>query len=392
MKRITQAKVAVAVAALAFAACTKNSTTTSGKPKIVAQEIGSQTTLTGGAYKGTMLAGTSYTIDGDITVLPTDTLTVQPGATITITNNSAFYVQGIISSVGTQANPITFTSPLNQPGQWGGFQCDSAKGVTFQWTKINWAGGPDSTGSTRQTISVSTPIKVDVEDCWLIGGQDNGIGVYSQANVTILRNTIMGEGTTDGEGIDFHSGVTGTVAYNVIWGGAGSAIKVYTSATVQIPQTNVEVYNNTCVDNGFRRGAAEPGRGVLVDAFSAAKVYNNLLVNNYWGLDITTTADLTNTTYGNNYFYTTVDSLRTFLYPPGDPGKPQPSDIINLTVTGANDPMFVDYTPPPVPSLRIVPAAFDFHLKPGSPALGAGNPTYNKDIGAYTTDGQGNKH
>jgi hypothetical protein len=176
-----------------------------------------------------------------------------------------------------------------------------------------------------------------------------------------------------------------------LWGGAGSAIKVFTSATIKNPQTNVTVYNNTCIDNGFRRGAAEPGRGILVDAFSEGKYYNNLLVNNYYGLDITPTADYVNVQYGNNYFYGTVDSLVTNFYPVGSKGVPQSTDIISTT-TGANDPMFVNYTPPPNPSLRFIPSSFDFHLKPGSPAIGKGNPTYNKDIGAYTTDGQGNLH
>ena len=88
------------------------------------------------------------------------------------------------------------------------------------------------------------------------------------------------------------------------------------------------IYNNTCVDNGFRRGAGEPGRGVLVDAFSRALVYNNLLVNNYWSLDITPSADTLDTKYGNNFFYVTVDSLLPFFYPAGDVGVPQPTDII----------------------------------------------------------------
>jgi hypothetical protein len=394
MKNVfTKVLVAGTLAALTFSACTKSSTTATSKPPVTATIIGSNTILSGGAWKGTMLNGTSYTVNGDITILTGDSIIIQPGAAITITNNSAFYVNGIIRSVGTQANPITFTAPIaNTPGQWGGFQGDSAQGVTFQWTKIYWAGGNDSTGSTRETISVSSPIPVDVEDCWLIGGQDNGVGVSAAAQVTLLRNTIMGEGTTDGEGIDLHDGCTGTIAYNLIWGGAGSGIKVVTSSTVQIPETNILIYNNTCVDNGFRRGAAEPGRGVLVDEFASGKVFNNLLVNNYWGLDITTSADTANTTYGNNYFYATVDSLLPFFYPVGDVGFPQPTDIISLATTGANNPMFVNYTTPPDPSLRIVPTSFDFHLQAGSPALGKGNMTYNKDIGAYTSDGQGNKH
>jgi hypothetical protein len=384
--------------AFVFSACSKSSSSASGN-KVVATVIGSNTSLTGGAWKGTMLAGTTYTINGDITVLPTDTLTVQAGATINVPANHAFFVQGIINSLGTQAAPITFTAPVAQPGQWGGFQCDSAKAVTFLWTKILWAGKGDSTGKTRQTIAVSSPIPVDIEDCWFVGGQDNAIGVYSTANVKIVRNSLYGNGTTDGDAIDFHAGVTGIVAYNVLWGGAGTAIKVYTSATIANPQTNVTVYNNTCVDNGFRRGAGEPGRGVIVDAFSKANVYNNLLVNNYWALDVTPSADFANTHYGNNFFYTNVDSLRQYLYPAGEKGMIQPSDIIDSSAIGLNNPMFVGYLnlPSATPDMnaRIIPASYDFHLQAGSPALGKGNTTYNNDIGAYVSDtsnGKGNRH
>jgi hypothetical protein len=395
---------AATVAAFVFSACSKSSSSVT-TTKVTAQVIGSNTSLTGGAWKGTLLAGTSYTINGDITVLPTDTLTVQAGANIVVPANHAFYIQGVIQSLGTQTSPIVFTSPTQQPGQWGGFQCDSAKAVTFFWTRVSWTGGPDSSGSTRQTIGVSSPIPVDIEDCWFIGGQDNSIGVYSTATVKILRNTFQGNGTTDGDAIDFHSGVTGTVAYNVLWGGAGSAIKVYTSATIANPQTNVDVYNNTCIDNGFRRGAAEPGRGILVDAFSKARVYNNLLVNNYWSLDVTPTADFANTKYGNNYFYVTVDSLRKFMYPNGEKGMIQSSDVIDSVNLSANNPMFVNYSAPPIASARIMPNTFDFHLQANSPAKGmgttaytpvaTGSPALSADMGAFvsdTTGGKGNRH
>ncbi|MDQ2720985.1 MAG: hypothetical protein M3Z26_14660 [Bacteroidota bacterium] len=386
-------EMAVVVAVmLMFSACSKNSITVNRGPQLPAEAIRG-TVLNGGNVKGVLLSDSVYTVNGDLTVLPSDTLTIQPGTTINLTGNHAFYIQGIIQSLGTQVKPITFTSTVSQqPGAWGGFQADSAKSVTFYWTKILWAGGPDSSGATRQTIAVSSPIPVDIEDCWFIGGQDNSIGVFSTATVKILRNSFYGNGTTDGDAIDFHSGVTGIVAYNVLWGSAGSAIKVYTSKTVPIAETNVSVYNNTCVESGFRRGAAEPGRGILVDAYSKALVYNNLLVNNYWSLDITPSADYANTKYGNNYFYVTVDSLRQFMYPAGEKGMVQPSDVIDLVNLGANNPMFVGYSNPPNPNNRFIPSSFDFHLKPGSPAIGKGNPTYNNDIGAYTSDSQGNKH
>lgn len=384
-------KTLVPVLSIGFllSACTKNSVNIKQPVVLPANSITS-TTITGGTLKGVMLADSTYKVSGDVTVLPSDSLVVQPGAKIEMLNNSAFYIQGTIESNGTKDKPISFTSLTQKPGDWGGFQCDSAKGLSFKWTKIDWAGGPDSSGSPRATITVSSPINVDIEDCWFTDGQDNAIGVFGPAKVNILRNTIIGEGTTDGEGIDFHNGPTGTVAYNVIWGGAGSAIKIYTSATVQIPQTNVAVYNNTVVNNGFRRGAAEPGRGILVDAFATAQVYNNLIVSNYDGLDITPTADFSTVKYGNNYFYATVDSLISNYYPAGSLGKAQTSDIIS-TKSNTMNPMFVNYsTNPPNPSQRTT--SDDFHLKAGSPALGKGNPTYNNDIGAYTSDGKGNQH
>lgn len=389
-----------------YFSCSKSSTSANTGPQLPANAIRS-TTISGGNIKGTMLTDSTYIINGDVTILKGDTLTVQPGATIKVTGDYAFYVNGIVQSLGTQAKPITFTtSKTAQPGQWGGFQADSCQGFTAYWTKFLWAGGPDASGGTRQTIGISVPVPVDIEDCWFVGGQDNSIGIYSTATVKILRNSFYGNGTTDGDCIDFHSGVTGVVAYNVLWGSAGSAIKVYTDKAIQNPQTNVEVYNNTCVDNGFRRGATEPGRGVLVDAFSQARVYNNLLANNYYSLDITTTADAANTKYNNNYFFVTVDSIRQFMYPSADIGVKQSGDIINQTTTGANDPMFVGYGSQPDSSARIIPANYDFHLKSGSPALGKGYtgtivglpswaPAQSSDIGAYvsdTTNGKGNRH
>ncbi|HEV3324813.1 MAG TPA: hypothetical protein VG052_04390, partial [Puia sp.] len=112
------------------------------------------------------------------------------------------------------------------------------------------------------------------------------------------------------------------------------------------------------------------------------------------------------TVYNNNYFYVTIDSLRQFMYPAGEVGVPQSGDIINLTTTGANNPMFVGYNTTVDPSVRIIPTSYDFHLQAGSPALGkgytgtvvglpAGVPGLSSDIGAYvsdTTGGKGNRH
>ena len=377
---------ALTATTLLMSSCSKSSEGNNVQPSQPASNPITGTTLSGN-LKGTLLTGTTYTVTGNVTVGPKDTLFVQRGVTVNVTGNSAFYVQGTLISEGSQSSPITFTSPSAKPGSWGGFQCDSARYVRIQWTHINYTGGPDPTGNARISLIVSKPINVIVEDSWLKGGQDDGIRLQGGCTISILRNTIEGEGSTDGEAINIKTGATGTVAYNVIWSTAGSAIKLETSTTALFPQTNVKVYNNTLISNGFRRGAAEPGRGILVDRFAQGAFFNNLIVNDYNGLDITMAADTKNITYGNNYFYATTDSLRKYFYPAGSFGKSQTTDIVSTGVTDKN-PQFTKLDA----NYNNATNANDLHLQSSSPALNAGNPLYNKDIGAYTSDVQGNKH
>src|SRR5664279_1766723 len=244
-----------------------------------------------GFVKGTLTTGSTYTITGDLTIKLGDTLASQQGVTVIVKGDAQINVQGVLLLVGTSDQPISFNSDSKQPGSWGGFQCDSAQAVTIKWTHVDNTGGPDPSGSPRKSVFVAAPINVDIEDSWFTNGQDDLIRMQKGAHVTILRNTITCSGSTDGEAINLKTGVTGDVAYNVIYSQAGTGIKLETSSTVPIPQTIVNVYNNTIVSNGWRRGQAEPGRGVSLGVNSKGNVYNNIIVNNYQGLEIFVDAD-----------------------------------------------------------------------------------------------------
>lgn len=393
------------IAAIALVAtissCSKKENTTVIKPVIPPSHPISAGNISG-FIKGTLLTGSTYTVTADVYVKPGDTLLAQPGAIIIVKNNSQFLIQGVFQSLGTQASPVTFDSDSHSPGSWGGFACDSAQAVTIQWTKIFDTGGPDNTGSARRTLVVAKPIKVDIEDSWIENGQDDGLGLFG-AQITVLRNTIQSGGSTDGEAINLKKGTTGTVAYNVIFSQAGTGVKLETAAVVTTNNTNVDVYNNTMVSCGWRRGAAEPGRGVSAGVSAQGNVYNNIIVNCYHGLEIFVDDGAGNIHYGNNLFYSTADTftdntvapavvvnLRDGFYPAGALGVPQTSDIISNAV-GNNDPKFVSFNGAFLVA-NGAPNPNDFHLQAGSPALGKGNPTYNADIGAYTSDGKGNKH
>src|SRR5476651_1335235 len=54
------------------------------------------------AIKGTMLAGQTYTICGNVLINPKDTLIIQPGVTVAFTGNWGLGVHGTLISLGTK--------------------------------------------------------------------------------------------------------------------------------------------------------------------------------------------------------------------------------------------------------------------------------------------------
>ncbi len=302
--------VIIAVIVTMISSCSKsnNETTTVITPTVPASNPIAPGNVSG-FVKGTLTTGNTYTITGDLTIKPGDTLASQQGVTVIVNGNAQINVQGVLLLVGTSAQPISFNSDTNTPGSWGGFQCDSAQAVTIKWTHVDNTGGPDPSGDPRKSVIGCVPINVDIEDSWFTNGQDDLIRMQNGAKVTILRNTILCSGSTDGEAINLKTGVTGDVAYNVIYSQAGTGVKLETNDVVPIPQTMVNVYNNTLVSNGWRRGQAEPGRGVSLGVNAKGNVYNNIMVNNYQGLEIFVDADTSNTKYGNNLFYASAGYL-----------------------------------------------------------------------------------
>ena len=402
--------IATAFTTSLMVSCTKND---SGSSVAGASKQVDNLDTISGFVKGTFLTSKTYHITGDITVKATDSLVAQAGANVIVENHAKIVVQGSLKIIGTSANPVVFNSKENTPGTWGGFQCDSAKAITIKWAKLINTGGPDASGGTTKTLFVNAPINVDVEDSWILNGQDDIIRTQNGAKLTILRNTIISSGSTDGEAINIKSGCTGTVAYNVVFSQAGTGIKLETSATVPFPQTKIDVYNNTVVAGGWRRGLAEPGRCVSIGVGAKANIYNNISVNNYQGLEIFLDADSSVLlTHGNNLFYASQTNyviadttagksdtinLASNFYPGDGMGMAVSSDKIGV------NPMFTSFNNDFL--LQNGATTTDvFTLALGSPAIGAGNTTFtpftpfpvgaapNKDLGAYPSDGSGNKH
>lgn len=381
--------------------------------------LGAATSL---AVKGTMLAGKTYNVCGNLIVNATDTLTIQPGVTINFKGNYGIGVNGSLVSLGTQENPIRFTAdgavktdqvgadPSKDPalkGLWsgiiGGANC---KMMILKWTHVEFGGGA-TTGDIAVISKSSYPLFFQnpfgifvVEDSWLYGSVDDPIRTLG-GKIAILRNTFEKCGYTGGEALNAKAGTIGDFAYNLCIGIATNGPKLSNSgALTGVPGSNVRMYNNTIVNCGYRRAAAGRGGSINFEQDAAGMAYNNLMVNCKFGLRIVQNpiADTANIKYGYNYTYTDSASVANQIYPslsvstaitkaqltdipvPSTflPSGWKPGDVYtaNAVILGANNPQFIN-APVPLPAgykLRDVATVgtSNFALKLTSPCVGKG--------------------
>ena len=372
--------------------------------------------------KGTMLAGKTYTVCGNLIVNPNDTLTIQEGVTINFTGNYGIGVNGSLVCLGTKEKPVLFTSPgtvktdqvgadpSKDPafvGKWtgimGGTTC---KMMIFKWTHVEFGGGTPSgdlavISKSPYPLFFQNPNGIFVlEDSWLYGSVDDPIRTLG-GKVEIFRNTFEKCGYTGGEALNAKSGTIGDFAYNLCIGIATNGPKLSNSgAATGVPGSNIRMYNNTIVNCGYRRAAAGRGGSINFEQDAAGMAYNNLMVNCKFGLRVVQNpiADTANLKYGYNFTYTDSASVANQIYPslsvssaitkamPTDiplpssflPAGWKPGDVYtaNTVILGANNPQFIN-GPVPLPAgakLKDIATVgnYNFALKLTSPCVGKG--------------------
>src|ERR1700749_2147752 len=105
--------ISLCVALFALASCSKKTDTAVVSTPLlqVGKSISNTAPLPAGAYKGTMLAGQTYTVTGDITINAGDTLLIQKGVKVNMTNGANIIVNGDLISLGTSDAPVSITDP-----------------------------------------------------------------------------------------------------------------------------------------------------------------------------------------------------------------------------------------------------------------------------------------
>jgi hypothetical protein len=401
-----------------------------------------------GTVKGTLQSGKTYYFRTDITVNAGDTLLMLEGSRLialgdgkSTATSPQITCNGTFISLGTANNHnfITVPNELRNSssigkGYWGGIQCGEKSGdLIIKWTHIEFAGGPAgpaadpavyAAGDPRYSV-VYTNINGNCifEDNWVYGSTDDGMRVL-HGHVSIMRNTYEANGKAGGEALNIKNGTIGDVAYNLAIGAATNGFKISNSGDGPV-QTNVNLYNNTMVNCGFRQ--VKSGRGGSIDYEKGAqgKIYNNMIINCRFGLRVTTDADVAHITYNNQFYYANDQRIIAQFNASDGVAKTMTADL-RSTTPGTNNPQFAkydvsqfDYTKTVFPMdisampLAIISAAdYNFGLLPGSPALKKANAdmlqamktvpqggTYGAttqapgvDMGAYQSDGSGNQH
>ncbi len=342
--------------------------------------------------------------------------------------------------------------PISDPalkGLWGGILGNvTCPLMVVKWTHIDFGGGKIATspvafianGGNSYPICCSNENGIFVfEDSWIYGAVDDPIRTFG-GKMHVMRNTFEKCGFTGGEGMNIKSGCEGNVAYNVFIGMATNGPKASNNGGKN-PQTNIYMYNNTMIDCGYRRAAAGRGGSLNFEEGSKGVAYNNLSINCKFGLrivgsanysgNVLVIADTANIKYGYNWNYVDSLSIANQIYPVPFLTKPQSTDIpaptflpANYTlgavydgssVVGKNNPLFVNFPlPQTTPLLRDITTQgnWNFRLSAASPAIGKGFTGFTEiknvpisenfgasevtppgaDMGAYQSNGKGNKH
>lgn len=400
-----------------------------------------------GTLKGTLLKNKTYYMVADVTVNSGDSLVVQEGVTVIVSGDGSttasspqLTINGVFISVGSKNKPVIFTVPASQQGTanvykgyWGGIQCGSNSGdVIIKWTRIEYTGGPAGPNNDPAIYAEGDPryaIEFDndnanfiFEDSWIYGTKDDGIRVTG-GKINMMRNTFEFCGETGGECVNIKGGTVGNIAYNLCIGGATNGIKLSNSGGA-VTQCNVYVYNNTIVNNGFRRVKAGRGASLNIEAGAKGKFFNNMVINCRYGFRVVPDADTLNLEYGNTFYYGNAQSIVDEFNATAGVSKTKSSDV-RSNIIKTNNPKFVNYdvdkfdfstitapvSPTALPDYLNMVGTSDFRLASGSPAIGKGKTDFSAlaavtvtgtnaaqvdkpgaDIGCYQTDKSGNQH
>lgn len=392
--------------------------------------------------------GKTYKVVGDLTVPANQSVTIPAGVTLEFQEGlrgEAWFIEvlGSLYILGEEGARVTLTASealINSPknngfGQlWGGVIGTNVAGdLVILYTDILHTGGPTREENVIAQPSTGGGGELDAGDAsyaiYYIRENEmrqDGIFVLNNSRIafcpddairinggkTLMTNNVFEvTGGTGGDAVNIKAGTSGDFAFNLFYNLATNGLKSADTGPGERGKCHTNFYNNTILNSGYRR--SEPGRGAGLNYESDAygDVYNNLLVNNRFGLRLVAgerQPRVESINYGYNWNYGAVQTTVDEFYPTtatasvgligNDPRTPIPA----TDVAGGprdNNPMFENFDPstftfsgnstistdPLVRNISPIPANSDFHLKAGSPALTGGFTNFEPVHASYTS-------
>ncbi|SFB77805.1 hypothetical protein SAMN05421747_10146 [Parapedobacter composti] len=376
-------------------------------------------------------ANETYLVVGNLEIPQGKSVTIPEGVRLEFDlgpNNQRWTldVKGSLYVKGTANNRVVFTASedalasrfnTGTGGLWGGIIGTSLAGdIVLEYADIMHGGGPAKEGDAITTSLTGGSGRASVgEDTYMLyycrpaGERQDGVFILNHCHIAytmddairtnggktlMMYNTFEVIGRTGGEAVNIKAGGPGDFAFNLFYNIATNSLKSADTQSGERGLLETNFYNNTIVNSGYRRVERARGGSLNYEANAYGKAYNNLIVNNRYGLrlPLDDRPDMERLLYGYNWYYGSVDAVTSNFYPTGeddpsrgvigvDPAYPIPASDV-LGGPKENDPLFVNYD---VASFAVeftsggdnnnladnvdgIPADADFRLQAGSPA------------------------
>jgi hypothetical protein len=372
------------------------------------------------AVQGVWKKYTTVSIAGQVYVPAGQSLTIEEGVEVIIGadaqdgNNTKieFIVEGNLYCYGTEEAPITFTVPAGNRDNrtdgrhWGGIiGARSCAEILLDHVLIEYTGAittqaspsvvkglfkPEG-GEGMVAFNTNNPAGkyVIINSTFRYTGED---AIYVQGGECIFANNLFyAAGNEGGEAINVKAGCKVDAAFNLMYSPNTNAFKLSNSGIGGDRfQAQVNAYNNTIINAGWRRDPGKPKGGSVWAEGGLVNVFNNIIVNCMFG------AKAPNFGEGGEEGVVQESVIDYNFYASGTTESQVPQHQQNGTRTaydgfkdgvkdvvygthdirgnaaGDNDPKFVTFPflTNPVGDFNYN-QTWDFHLQAGSPALDA---------------------
>jgi hypothetical protein len=207
---------------------------------ISAQVLIAQTNVSGEVAGIWELANSPYIVVGDISIVGDSLLVIEAGVEVKFDGFYQFTVYGVLSAIGTESEPILFTSNASTPNPGDWYNIELSDSCIIQYSIIEYAGQPEPS--------------------------TNKFAIRLNGDCEILNNVIR-HNNVSGIGAIYESSIIGR---NLIY---DNSTDFFVGAGIYSQWSSAKIENNTIADNNFG--------GMLHQANSdSLTVINNIVVNN----------------------------------------------------------------------------------------------------------------